>query len=198
MAHRVCPLWVGYVLACPLRRILQNPEKILAPYIKEGMKVLDVGCAMGFFGLPLAQMVGPDGKVVCVDVQEKMIQSLKKRAKKAGLSDRIETRICLSDSLDLNDLNEAIDFALASAVVHEVPDASGFFSELYQALKQAGKILVLEPKGHVSKSDFEKTVCAAQKNGFLVVGNPEIRGSRAVLLKKDIQEIIGTIGCIPR
>lgn len=191
MAHRVCPVWVGYFLACPIRKLFQNPQRILLPYVKNGMKVLDVGCAMGFFSLPLARMVGPDGKVICVDVQEKMIQSLEKKAKKAGLLNRIETRICQSNSLGLNNLKEEIDFALASAVVHEVPDVSGFFSEIYDAIKPARRFLVLEPHGRVSENDFEKTVTEARRSGFMVIGAPEVRQSYSVLLKKrDIEEIV--------
>ncbi len=79
MSESVCPVWVGYFLASPVRKLFQNPEKMLAPYVKEGMRVLDIGCAMGFFSLPLAQMIGLNGKVICVDVQEKMIKSLEKR-----------------------------------------------------------------------------------------------------------------------
>jgi ubiquinone/menaquinone biosynthesis C-methylase UbiE len=186
MAHRVCPVWVGYFLACPIRKLFQNPRKILIPYVKDGMKVLDVGCAMGFFSLPLARMVGPDGKVICVDIQEKMIQSLEKRARKTGLLNRIETRICQSTSLGLDNLKGEIDFALASAVVHEVPDVSDFFSEIYDAIKPAGRFLVLEPHGHVSEKEFEKTVTEARQSGFLVIGAPEVRQSYSVLLKKEI------------
>jgi ubiquinone/menaquinone biosynthesis C-methylase UbiE len=94
MAKRVCPFWVGYLLISPLRTLMQNPEKILSRYITPGMKVLYIGCGIGFFSLPIARMAGSKGKVTCIDIQDKMIQSLQKRAKKAGLSDRIETRIC--------------------------------------------------------------------------------------------------------
>ena len=80
MAEHVCPVWVGYLLASPLRKIFQNPDKILSAYVKEGMKVLDIGCAMGFFSLPMARMVGSGGKVICVDIQPNMLSSLKKRA----------------------------------------------------------------------------------------------------------------------
>ncbi len=184
MAERVCPVWVGYLLASPLRRLLQNPDKILNPHVKEGMKVLDIGCAMGFFSLPLAQMVGSNGKVICVDVQEKMIKSLEKRAQKAGLSNRIETRICHHNSLDLDDLKEKIDFALASAVVHEAPDASNLFSEVYETIKPYGRFLVLEPKGHVSEKDFKTTVSLAEQNGFKVIEGPHRYRSRVVLLQK--------------
>ena len=70
MAKRVCPVWIGYLLASPIRKLFQNPKKILYHYVKEGMMVLDIGCAMGFFSLPLSEMVGSKGKVICVDVQK--------------------------------------------------------------------------------------------------------------------------------
>jgi ubiquinone/menaquinone biosynthesis C-methylase UbiE len=191
MVEKVCPVWVGYLLASPVRKLYQNPKKILGPYVKEGMKILDIGCAMGFFSLPLAEMVGCNGRVICVDIQEKMIRSLEKRAQKAGLSDRIETRLCKNNSLGLDDFKEEIDFALASAVVHEVSDASGFFSEIHKTIKPTGIFLVVEPKGHVSKKDFETTVSIAEQNGFEVIDSPQIGRSRIVLLgKKTLKEDI--------
>lgn len=186
MAEKVCPVWVGYLLASPVRKLFQNPQKMLSPYVKEGMKVMDIGCAMGFFSLPLAKMVGSNGKVICVDVQKKMIEALEKRAQKAKMSDRIETRICRHNSLDLNDLKEKIDFVLAVAVVHEVPDASAFFSEIYETIKQDGKFLVVEPKGHISEKDFEISVSLAEQNGFQVIDSPQISRSRVVLLGKRV------------
>ena len=184
MAKSVCPVWVGYVLASPLRKLFQNPKKILGTYVQEGMKVLDIGCAMGFFSLPLAEMVGSNGKVICVDVQEKMIKSLVKRTQKAGLSNRIETRVCSANSLGIDDLKEEIDFALASAVVHEISDPSNFFSEIHETIKPNGRFLVAEPKGHVSTRDFKTTISIAEKIGFNVIENPQIGRSRAVLLEK--------------
>jgi ubiquinone/menaquinone biosynthesis C-methylase UbiE len=63
-----------------LRRLLQDPDKIVKPYVKEGMVVLDVGCGMGFFSLTLARLVGKTGKVVCVDLQDRMIGGPGRRA----------------------------------------------------------------------------------------------------------------------
>lgn len=184
MAQHVCPWWLGYLLASPLRRWRQDPEKILGPYIKEGMKVMDVGCAMGFFSLPLARMVGPTGQVVCIDLQEKMIKSLKKRAAKAGLSGRIEARVCSRKSLEIDDIPGKIDFALAYAVVHEVPDSEALFSQVHQSMKPGSKLLLGEPKGHVSADDFKQTIATARRCGFEVVEHPEIKRTRAVLLSK--------------
>jgi len=186
MAKRVCPFWVGYLLISPLRTLFQNPDKLLKPHITSGMKVLDIGSGMGFFSLPIARMVGAEGKVICVDVQEKMLKSLEKRARKAGLSDRVETRICHQNSLGLNDLNEEIDFALAFAVVHEVPNVTQFLDELFNTLKPTGKLLLAEPKGHVSEKDFNRTISVAQQNRFKIIDNPSIPRNRTMLLKKEV------------
>ena len=120
MAEHVCPVWMGYLLANPLRRLVQNPDTILAPYIREGMTCLDAGCAMGFFSLPMARLTGPSGTVVCVDFQQKMLDALKRRAGRAGLLDRITTRCCTRESLCLDGLQDTVDFALTMAVIHEV------------------------------------------------------------------------------
>ncbi|MBN2182828.1 MAG: class I SAM-dependent methyltransferase [Sedimentisphaerales bacterium] len=184
MSEHVCPVWVGYVLASPVRKLLQNPHKILKPYVNEAMTIADIGCAMGFFSLPLAKMVGANGRVVCVDIQERMIRSLEKRAAKAGLSGRIETIICDQNSLSLGDFKEKIDFALAIGVVHEVPDSARFFSEINEALKPAGSVLMAEGKSFVSETDFDRTVSIAERNGFTVAERPQIKRVRTVLLEK--------------
>ena len=184
MARSVCPVWIGYLLASPLRKLFQNPKKVLGHYVREQMMVLDIGCAMGFFSLPLSEMVGPKGKVICVDVQEGMINALKKRAIKAGLLDRIEIRLADQSSLGLTNYKGRIDFALASAVVHEVPDCYHFFYQVYEILKPGGKCLVLEPKGHVSEKDFMLTVSVAQKNGFNAVESIRAARSRTALFEK--------------
>ncbi len=184
MAEHVCPVWIGYILASPLRKLCQNPTRILRPHVAEGMTVLDIGCAMGFFSLPMARLVGPAGKVLCVDLQQKMIQILERRARKAGLMDRVETHLCVADSLGLHSMNGQIDFALAFAVIHEVPSAQSTFSEIYESLKPARRLLVAEPNGRVSEEEFEATISIAEQVGFKIIKRPSVRRSRAVLLAK--------------
>lgn len=183
MAH-VCPFWIGYVLASPLRKLIQHPESILGPYIEPGMAVLDAGCAMGFFSLPMAEMVGAGGKVVCVDFQPKMLRVLEKKADKAGLLDRIETRVCDQASLHLDPYDGAFDFALAFAVLHEVSDQSKFLRELARAVKPGGRLLLSEPSGHVRKKAFEKSVEAARENHFILVERAAIRLAITAVLEK--------------
>jgi len=182
--HHEWPIWAGYLHLNPLRKLLQNPNKILKPYVNEAMTVADIGCMMGFFSLPLAKMVGSSGKVICVDIQENMIRSLEKRAAKAGVSDRIQTIICNDGSLCLDDFKGKIDFALAIGVEHEIQGSSKFFSELNQAMKPAGRLWVALPKWFLPETVLEKTVSVAKHNGFEVTDRPQMKCCRTVLLQK--------------
>ena len=180
MAKHVCPWWVGYLLVSPIRRWFQDPEKILSPYVSEGMTVLDIGPGMGFFTIPAARMVGDSGRVIAVDLQEKMLKSLVKRAEKAGVAGRIITKLCEPDNLGVS---EPIDLCLAFNVVHEVPDASALFSQISAILKPTGRLLLAEPGGwHVSEKDFEGTLAKASAAGLKLVGRPRIRRSQSALL----------------
>jgi len=183
MARHVCPFWIGYLLASPLRRWAYDPDRLLSPHVRAGMTVLDVGCAMGFFSLPLARLVGPGGRVVCLDVQERMLRALAKRAAGAGLGERLELRACAPDTLGLGDRAGAFDFALAFAVVHEVPSPERLFAELRLALKPEALLLLAEPAGHIGPAAFASELDAAQRQGFVVLETPSVRRSRAALLR---------------
>ncbi len=184
MANHTCPIWIGHLLASPLRKLLENPGKILKPHIKEGMKVLDIGSAMGFFSLPMAELVTFKGKVICIDLQQKMLDALIKRAEKAGVAETIETRLAEPDSLNIKDLKQTIDVAVAYHVLHEVNNQEAFLAETFNALKSKGKLLFSEPRGHVSKADFNKSLTLAEKIGFFISNSPGTRRSCAALLEK--------------
>ena len=184
MADRVCPFWVGYLLLSPFRKLLENVDKILGPFVKEGMTVLEPGCGMGYFTLPLARMVGPQGRVIAVEIQKKMLSVLDRRARKAGLLDRIELRQIGDETLGFEDLLDKVDFATALHVVHEVPDQASFFKQVWQTLKLEGKLLVIEPKGHVSTEQFRQTLAAAKKTGFKQDALSSKIGGRVALLTK--------------
>jgi len=175
---------MGYLLILPLRRLYENPTRILGPFVEPGMTVLDVGCAMGFFSLPLARLTGENGRVVCVDLQPRMIRTLERRAKRAGLVDRIESRVCTETSLTVEDMTGEIDFACVFHVVHEVPDASVLMAELYEVLRTGARMLVAEPAGHISVAEFAVTVALAEGAGFEIEARPVLKRSHAVLLCK--------------
>jgi 2-polyprenyl-3-methyl-5-hydroxy-6-metoxy-1,4-benzoquinol methylase len=180
----VCPWWVGYFLASPLRRLVENPDKILSPHVRPGMTVLDLGCAMGYFSLPLARMVGPSGRVVCVDVQERMIRALRRRARRKGLGDRIDARACSQDDLNLDDVRGRADVAVAFHVVHESSHPDRFFADCLSALRPGGKLILVEPMAHVSGAKRERIFELAGAAGFVKRGDLDLRRSRGAIFVK--------------
>jgi 2-polyprenyl-3-methyl-5-hydroxy-6-metoxy-1,4-benzoquinol methylase len=185
MAEHVCPLWIGRLLASPIRRLFQNPEQLLIPFVTPGMTVLEVGPALGFFTQPLARLVGPEGKVVTVDVQESMVRALTKRVAEAGLARQVDVRLCSPTSLEITEYEGRCDFALTFAVVHEAPDAARLMTGIRAAMKPGALCLLAEPSGHVSKEAFSATLRVAADAGLTVADGPRIRLSRSALLRKD-------------
>ncbi len=184
MPHRVCPWWLGYLLASPLRRLIQNPAKVLGPYVREGMTVLEPGPGMGFFTLELARLVGPTGRVLAVDIQPRMLASLRRRAARAGLADRVDIRVVPSDTLGLADMAGSVDFTSAIAVVHELPNVERFFREVAAVSKPGAGLLIAEPAGHVNAADFEAQLQVATRAGFVLEARPSIRRCLAGFLRK--------------
>lgn len=175
----VCPWWVAYTFDNPLRRIFHNPRKMLSPYVKEGMRVMDVGCGMGYFSIGMAKIIGETGKVIAVDLQQKMLDTMQKRARRAGLQDRIYPHLCQPNDIGVT---EDVHFILNFWMVHEVNDQQVFFSQLKARLVPGGHILIAEPKMHVTLEDFQVTLEIAESSGLQVSGQPLIRFSRTVLL----------------
>ena len=181
---RVCPCWFAYIFDNPVRRWLHNPHKILSPYVAKGDTAVDIGCGMGPFTVELANLVGPGGRVIAVDLQDKMLQRVKARVKKAGVADRVQLHRCTPDSLELN---EQADFVLAFWMAHEVPDIRSFFEQIYGLLGDGGRLLLAEARGHVGREEFQRQLAAAEAAGFFVQESPKIAISRAALLVKAIR-----------
>lgn len=179
-----CPWYLGYFLLNPLRRRRQDPARILATLVREGMTVLEPGPGMGFFTLELARRVGADGRVIAVDVQPRMLKVLARRAAKNALDERIETRLAAGGHMPLTDLHGRVDFVLAFAVVHEMPDSARFFAEIAATLKPGGRMLLAEPIGHVSEAAFAAEIQAGSRNGLSLLEPPAIHRSHVALLGK--------------
>jgi ubiquinone/menaquinone biosynthesis C-methylase UbiE len=177
----VCPWWLCHSFDNPLRRFIHDPESLLAPYVKPGMTAVDVGCGMGHFTIPLARITGPRGRVIAVDLQQRMLDALVRRAEKAGVADRITPHRCQKASLGVAG---PADFALAFWMAHEVPDKPRFFRELLALLTEGGRLLLVEPKYHVMLGRFNRTLAVCREVGFRFAGEPAVALSRAVLLEK--------------
>jgi SAM-dependent methyltransferase len=184
-ADHLCPPWIGYfLLANPLRRLHHTAESVLGPWIAEGMTVLEPGPGMGFFTLEAARLVGPRGRVIAVDVQQRMLDVLRRRVQRAGFLDRLETRLARDKDLGIDDLACSVDFALVFAMAHEVPEPARFFAQAIAALRPGGRMLLSEPSWHVAETHFARLRDEALAAGLRVESVPEIRFNRSVLLVK--------------
>lgn len=179
--RHTCPWWLCFTFDNPLRRRLQDPDLILRGLVQPGQTVLDIGCGMGYFSLPMARLVGQHGKVICVDMQAQMLDAARRKAEKAGLDRVMKFQQCTGDSLGLAD---SADFALAFWMVHEVADQHRFLGEIKDSLAAGGTLLIAEPKLHVSRTEFDKTVAVAREKGFVIAAEPGVSMSMAVLLSK--------------
>lgn len=180
MTEPLCPAWLSFTLTNAFRRLAHDPFRILRPFVREGDAALDIGCGPGFFTVPLARMVGAKGRVYAVDIQAAMLVRTERRAARAGVPDRVRT--VLADKTSLR-LPERADFALVFWVAHEVDDLGRFFAEIRSALEPRGRLLLVEPRGHVSGPRYDEIVTAAVHAGFEPGETPDIRLSRAVVLR---------------
>ncbi len=179
--NRVCPVERAGILDHRIRRWLQDPQKILRPYIEEGMTVLDIGCGPGFFSIDVAQMVGRSGRVIASDLQEGMLQKLRDKIQGTELEERITLHQCEEDKVGVS---VKVDFVLAFYMVHEVPNAKKFFEEIKSILKPNGQVLIVEPPFRVSKTAFEETIGKARDAGLIPVEGPKVLLSKTAILKK--------------
>jgi ubiquinone/menaquinone biosynthesis C-methylase UbiE len=180
---RVCPASRSWGLDNIFRNLIHPPKKIFGNYIHSGDTVIDIGCGPGFFTKAMARMVGENGRVIAVDLQEEMLEKMRQGAVKEGLIQRIRAVKASEDSLNLPGQLEA-EFALTFYIVHEVPDKFRIFRELWAALMPGGILLIVEPSMHVTEEEFLATLRFAEEQGFRVAGEPRVRLSRARLLEK--------------
>ncbi len=177
----VCPWWLCRTFDNPLRRLFQDPEKILRPFVRPGFTVIDVGAGMGYFTLPLLHLVGSGGRVVALDIQQRMLQALERRAARAGLLSNLTLHLGKPGDPGMPD---AADFVLIFWMIHEVGDQQAFLSHLTACLKPGGRLLIAEPLLHVTGDRFRFTVDAAGRAGLNLIDRPPVSLSRSALFSK--------------
>ena len=181
MKDRVCPVERAGSLDTKIRRLLQNPLKILNPFICEGMTVMDFGSGPGFFTIDMANLVGKTGRVIAADLQEGMLQKLKQKIQGTYLDECIVLHKTEVNKIGIIDI---LDFILLFYVVHEIPNQDDFFKELFSIIKPDGQILLVEPPFHVNKTAFMNTIKKAEHAGFSTEEGPRITFNRTVILRK--------------
>lgn len=178
MSLHVCPSWLSLLLDNYLRKKIHNPEKILIEYVKPGYTIVDIGCGPGFFSIPMANMVGKNGKVIAVDLQETMLSKLKLKAISRKVEDRIKLVHC-----DVNDIkvDEKADFILTFWMVHEVDNVSSLFQQIISIMKPGSIYLLSEPKMHVPKNMYQDILSIAKSAGLKSKNEEVIRYSRSMV-----------------
>ena len=181
----VCPVWMAYTFDNPLRSLVHAPQEMFQPYLHEGMRVLDIGCGLGFFSLEMADMVGDNGKVTAIDLQPGMLKIVEKRARKRGLGSRIDTHQCGSSQLGIE---KQADFVLTFWMIHETPDYQGLIDQIYELLVPGGIYFLADPKVHVSAEFFQEATAYAVGKGFVINSRAKVRWSHAIVLQKPKDE----------
>jgi len=109
--------------------------------LQPGMFVADIGCGLGYHSVPIAQRVGPEGRVIGTEIQPEYRERFEARVQAAGVQN-VEFRVVNVGTLGLE--SESIDLALLVDVYHEIAAPQAFLAELRTALRPAGRVALVE------------------------------------------------------
>ncbi|RLE25834.1 MAG: hypothetical protein DRJ65_06890, partial [Acidobacteria bacterium] len=107
--------------------------------VKEGQTVLDLGSGAGFDLLLASRIVGPEGRVIGVDMTDEMIEVARDNIKQAG-ADNVEVRKGVIEDLPVED--ESVDWVISNCVINLSPQKGSVFSEIARVLKPGGRFSV--------------------------------------------------------
>lgn len=109
--------------------------------LTENDVVADIGCGIGYFSIPAAEIIKKTNKVFALDTQDVMIDEIEKRARAAGYNNIVAVK---TDEYDLKLPNDIATFAILVTVLHEIDDKIRFLDEIKRVLKSKGKIAIVE------------------------------------------------------
>lgn len=124
------------------RRQIMPPFKTLEMLgFTSGVDMADIGCGIGYFSIPAAEIVGISSKIYALDITNEMLDEVEKRAIDAGVSNIHNIKV---DEYDLKLENQAVGFALMSNVLHEIEDKKKYVSEICRIIQIGGKLAIIE------------------------------------------------------
>ncbi len=130
--------------------------------LREGSRILEVGCGLGQDAMAIAQMIGKKGNVIAVDSSRKMIDAASK-----GLLEADSVRLCLADACNLPFRDSTFDGARADRVLQHILDPRRAFAEMVRTVKDKGRVVVYEPDwGTFIISPGQKEICRTMTQLF--------------------------------
>jgi len=176
----ICPHWLSWILTNPVRRLATNRRQILAQAgISGGAVVLEVGAGNGFFTEILAPVAA---KLYVVELQKKMVEKLCKRLNRVETRSTMEIRVGDIARVDLP--AAACDVAFVFYSFHELASPDEAVAAIDSALKQRGRVYLVEPRIEVSASAFATTLSRFAHRGFVPVTSWKTLFSRGTLLRR--------------
>jgi ubiquinone/menaquinone biosynthesis C-methylase UbiE len=143
MSHKFDPTHMAR-LESPERRRFLDPDRILeAIGVRPGAIIADISCGPGFFSMPAARAVGPEGTIYAIDLAPEMLQRVEERAREEGFGNVVPVQASESGS-PVKD--GSCDLALAVNVLHETEDRVAFLVEARRILRDGGALAVVEWK----------------------------------------------------
>jgi ubiquinone/menaquinone biosynthesis C-methylase UbiE len=141
---RPCPAGFSWILYNPYTRFVAGSALLIKrAAVKPAIDVLDAGCGPGRLTIPLARAVGPEGTVTALDVQQKMLEKVNKKARTAGLPNVRTVRGSLGRQA-VREFENVFDRAFLVTVLGEIPDKQSALTEIYRALKPGGVLSITE------------------------------------------------------
>ena len=118
--------------------------------IEAGATVFDLGCGAGTDLLVAAQMAGPEGRAIGIDMTPAMLERAGESAREMGL-DNVELHEGLIESLPVEDAS--VDVVISNGVIDLVPDKSAVFTEIDRVLRPGGRLQVADVVIHKEVSE---------------------------------------------
>jgi arsenite methyltransferase len=118
--------------------------------IDRGATVLDLGCGAATDLLIAAQMIGPEGRAIGIDMTASMLERAGESAREMGL-DNVELHEGLIESLPLED--ESVDVVMSNGVIDLVPDKDAVFAEIDRVLRPGGRLQLADVVIHTEVSE---------------------------------------------
>jgi ubiquinone/menaquinone biosynthesis C-methylase UbiE len=158
-AGLLAPLSAGQLASRPAAewiKLLDSPERVAGLQIdqviaklqlKPGTVVADLGAGSGSFSLPFAGAVGPTGKVYAVEVDQVMVEHIRRKAAGQRVTN-IET--VLGKFADPALPAADVDIAFLHDVLHHIADRAEYLKRVPRYLKPAGRIAIIEFHPHAS------------------------------------------------